>query len=228
MAETYAVSTIGTAMYVDRGEGWEEVREIKSTPEQGGSPSQLDATHLKNRVRVYKPGVRDPGTGQTVTANAMPWDAPGSNLALIDSLSETKSYPVRFDYPLLNTMVVYQAQLSGRIASSSVDSIQDLIIAITPTSEPTRLPLDSDFTVTYDANAPEGAEAAGEDVVDNLTYSAGSEATIKANTWTVEGYRFVGWNESSSGAGKLYAPDDTIPMTGNITLYAIWTPEGGI
>ena len=74
------------------------------------------------------------------------------------------------------------------------------------------------LSVTYDANGASG----GTVPVDDITYSPNRPATVFDNTgflWKA-GHRFDGWDFS----GSTYQADDTIIMTVNVTLSAIWVP----
>ena len=75
-------------------------------------------------------------------------------------------------------------------------------------------------TITYKANG-----GTGSDVVQNTTYNA--KPTIKANPFTRTGYTFAGWATSATGAVSDVYPANkatTKAITGNVTLYAVWTP----
>ena len=50
-----------------------------------------------------------------------------------------------------------------------------------------------------------------------------SDYAIKENMFTISNnYRFIGWNTLSDGSGTNYNSNDTITLTSNIKLYAIW------
>ncbi len=76
------------------------------------------------------------------------------------------------------------------------------------------------FSVTYLPNGGTG----------NYTDSnipSGTEYTVKNNTDVgIErtGYTFTGWNTEADGGGTEYQPGSKINVTGNVTLYAQWTP----
>jgi uncharacterized repeat protein (TIGR02543 family) len=70
------------------------------------------------------------------------------------------------------------------------------------------------YTVTYDSQ--------GGSAVANGTYATGSSITLPAAP-TRSGFTFAGWFAATTGGtalGTSYSP----PSTGNITLYAQWTP----
>ena len=76
------------------------------------------------------------------------------------------------------------------------------------------------YTVTYDANDGTGTTA-----VDETPYPANSRAEVQPG-FTRDGYTFKEWNTAADGTGTACAPGDTIPITGNVTLYAQWEPVG--
>ncbi len=45
---------------------------------------------------------------------------------------------------------------------------------------------------------------------------------LPANTFTSEGYEFIGWNTKADGTGNSYSNEQTITVTENLVLYAQW------
>ena len=76
------------------------------------------------------------------------------------------------------------------------------------------------FTVTFNPGAAEG-EAYTQSVV------SGKETKLDANTFTNEGYIFVGWATSDSGE-VVYADQAPVTLTADLALYAIWSKEYSI
>ncbi|MDY4172835.1 MAG: InlB B-repeat-containing protein [Evtepia sp.] len=74
------------------------------------------------------------------------------------------------------------------------------------------------FTVTYKANGAEGVTVP----TDNTAYQKDATVTVK-NGLTREDYTFNGWNTQADGKGTLYQPGATFTITGDTTLYAMWT-----
>ncbi len=82
-----------------------------------------------------------------------------------------------------------------------------------------------DYTVTYNANfgeAPETkADAENTAGVVDTTWNV----TVDANTFTREGYTFLGWNTDPNGNGTAYAAEDVLALTkdaNTAVLYAQW------
>ena len=73
----------------------------------------------------------------------------------------------------------------------------------------------SSYTVTY----TDGKNT----VTDMKRYASGAHADVQANSFAVpEGKVFLGWNTKADGTGTTYYPGSKIPVTDNLTLYAIW------
>ncbi|MCD7947999.1 MAG: InlB B-repeat-containing protein [Oscillospiraceae bacterium] len=76
------------------------------------------------------------------------------------------------------------------------------------------------YDVLYDANGGTG-------VFVDTGIPGGTAYTILSPEATVisrPGYVFTGWNTQPDGSGTMYQPGDTVTITGNLTLYAQWTP----
>ena len=73
-------------------------------------------------------------------------------------------------------------------------------------------------TVTFNAN--EGSGTMAPQVMDYNTATA-----LSKNTFVREGYTFQGWAKTSDGA-KLYNDEETVTLKKDITLYAVWSPNG--
>ncbi len=72
--------------------------------------------------------------------------------------------------------------------------------------------------VYYASNGANGT------VEDNTEYQSGATATVKsADALSLENCEFIGWNTKPDGSGTYYNEGETITMTGDITLYAIWS-----
>ena len=91
----------------------------------------------------------------------------------------------------------------------------------------TEKPATPTVTLTYDPNGGDGPDKEfTQDLVDGK-----AEFTVIENPFTrdeVNGitYSFTGWNTRADGTGTDYAPDSTITLTEDETLYAQWKAEG--
>ena len=70
-------------------------------------------------------------------------------------------------------------------------------------------------TLTYDANGGEGAPEVGKVAV-NTTY------TVPEAAPTLEGDTFLGWSKTPYNTIPDYKAGDTLSLTGDTTLYAVW------
>ncbi|MBO5812351.1 MAG: InlB B-repeat-containing protein [Bacteroidaceae bacterium] len=73
--------------------------------------------------------------------------------------------------------------------------------------------------VNFDANSGEGE-------MSSLEISS-ETATLPINTFTRDGYRFIGWNTQVDGTGTLYSDGQEVYVKENLTLYAQWLQSSG-
>ena len=72
------------------------------------------------------------------------------------------------------------------------------------------------YTITFSANGGEGS-------MEPQRFEVGVDTALNANTFTREGYKFIGWNTAADGSGATYADAGAIlELTGDMTLYAQW------
>ncbi len=79
------------------------------------------------------------------------------------------------------------------------------------------------YTVTYDANGGEGNVPQDEN-----EYLSGAQADVLFDAVpTKEGYVFLGWAKDETATQAAYTKDgvNTLNITGNVTLYAVWEKE---
>ena len=73
----------------------------------------------------------------------------------------------------------------------------------------------SSYIVTFDPNEGQGVMEPQQVPVDKKTGLVG-------NTFTREGYDFIGWNTQTDGNGTSYEDKATVTFTSDITLFAQW------
>ena len=80
------------------------------------------------------------------------------------------------------------------------------------------------FELTYDANGGSGAPAS----VYTDTSGTAKITPDDGGGMTNDSLTFVGWNTKADGSGTWYGPGlgNLITVTGNITLYAMWSGDG--
>ena len=71
------------------------------------------------------------------------------------------------------------------------------------------------FIVTFDPNEGLG-------VMEPQQVPVGKKSGLVGNTFTREGYDFIGWNTQADGKGDSYEDKATVTFSGDITLYAQW------
>ena len=114
----------------------------------------------------------------------------------------------------------------GNIISKLKDGQENPTVTVTSTYS-TEKPATPTVTLTYDPNGGDGPDKEfTQDLVDGK-----AEFTVIENPFTrdeVNGvtYSFTGWNTRADGTGTDYAPDSTITLTEDETLYAQWKAEG--
>ena len=69
------------------------------------------------------------------------------------------------------------------------------------------------YTLTYNANGGSGGPS---------SQTGGSTYTIPSTVPTRSGYAFMGWAKSSSATSAEYSAGNTITISSNTTLYAVW------
>jgi uncharacterized repeat protein (TIGR02543 family) len=78
------------------------------------------------------------------------------------------------------------------------------------------------YFVSFDANGGAG------ETMDPQTMNYDELVKLNANTYTYEGYKFVGWNTKADGTGVAYEDEATVKnlvAEGNVVLYAQWEEE---
>ena len=71
------------------------------------------------------------------------------------------------------------------------------------------------YNLSFDANGGEGTMAA-------QVFEAGVSQAIVSNTFTREGYDFIGWSSNADGSGTSYSDKQVISIANDLTLYAQW------
>ena len=72
------------------------------------------------------------------------------------------------------------------------------------------------YTVRYNANGGNGT-------MNNSTYQEGDFYTVRACSFTREGYSFAYWTLTPDGTGSHYYPGEEVDFGRDVTLYAFWT-----
>lgn len=86
-------------------------------------------------------------------------------------------------------------------------------IGIRPALRLSNIVTPSTYSLSYNANGGSGAPS---------TQSGSTSYTISSTVPTRSGYTFLGWSKSSSATTPEYYAGNTIILSGNTTLYAVW------
>ena len=189
--------------------------------------------------------------GNTLTLS---WDADSQTLTAsgkISGLASDTTYDVSVDAESTAALEAAGLYLQGGIQVSGGEDIdlanyyqltrnadgtvntnglidEDTVPTVTVTSTYGKeKPVAPTVTLTYDPNGGDGPDKEfTQDLVDGK-----AEFTVIENPFTrdeVNGvtYSFTGWNTRADGTGTDYAPDSTITLTEDETLYAQWKAEG--
>ena len=70
--------------------------------------------------------------------------------------------------------------------------------------------------VTFDANGGTG-------FMNNQIMTNNTPTALNANTYTREGYTFLGWSTNRNAQLQDYDDEELVTLTGNLNLYAIWS-----
>lgn len=74
------------------------------------------------------------------------------------------------------------------------------------------------YTVSFKANGGKGTMNA-------QVFTAGNEQTLNANKFTKNGYTFSGWAKESDASGVEYSDKQSMTVSQDTTLYAIWAKK---
>ena len=120
------------------------------------------------------------------------------------SLSSTK--PTRSGYTFLGWATSSSATSASYSAGASYSSNADLTLYAVWKKNTT-------YTLSYNANGGSGAPS---------SQTGSASYTIPSTEPTKTGYTFLGWATSSDAKTVDYIPGDTISISANKTLYAVW------
>lgn len=120
-----AYATIGTMLeYSDDGTTWQQLCKIKTFPELGGTPEQIETTDLEDEVQTNVLGVQQ--------LDEMEFEAnysPTSYKTVSDNAMKDLHYRVRLGKNGALGAVTWEGQHSVRIAEGEVNGAIGMIIA---------------------------------------------------------------------------------------------------
>ena len=108
--------------------------------------------------------------------------------------------------------------------STIIDGSSSPEFSITLPSEQFGLIVETSQLLVWIYYNPNGADG---EVIPSPPYSFGEEVTLRLNTFTRDGYEFLGWATSPNGE-VVYTDGTTVVMgNNNLQLYAVWQSTGG-
>lgn len=123
----------------------------------------------------------------------------------------SNTIPTRTGYVFLGWSTSSSATSASYVAGDTIYLISNVTLyAVWKTNT---------YTVTYNANGGSGAPS-------GQTVTGGTNLTISSTIPTRFPYTFWGWSTDSSAIYPDYAPGDSLTISGNTTLYAVWQSPG--
>lgn len=128
-----------------------------------------------------------------------------------DKIAEVDAATLSFDDSDLEAGTYYYGIRAYSISGSGITSsyifkpfsrAEEVVIAVA--------------NIKYMRNVSEGENPVKQECI------IGKAETVQDNTFTYEGFSFVGWNTKADKTGTNYAPGDSITITEDTTLYAVW------
>lgn len=154
---------------------------------------------VNNDNAVYVGRVTD--TSNLTNWGGIPWYT-GSTTGWIETTITSLSYEAGCSYSLIQDSV----------KTSQLDIIVEEAQLIVTTDA-------TEFTLSYDTQGGSTAPAS-----QTATGTTSASFTISSTVPTRDGYSFEGWATSAGGAVS-YQPSETITVTGDVTLYAVWSAQ---
>ena len=149
-----------------------------------------------------------------LTANpfSILWDESTSPDVSGDATAATLTFGVK-DAATAGDSAISVTYEAGNIYNYSMQNVSFETVDGTVTIAP------KTYTVSFNANG-------GEDSMSDQIFTDGEAQALTANAFTRSGYDFAGWNTAANGSGSSYTDGQSVTATGNMTLYAQWTPTG--
>ena len=161
--------------------------------------------------RVGTSGGTTPATRYAVSFNANG----GTGTMSTDSVTQGGNYTIKANTFTRtgHTFTGWRTAATGGTAYAAGAAINNVTANITLFAQwtPNR------YAITFNANGGTGTMTA-----DSVNH--GASYTIKANTFTRTGHTFTGWRTAASSGTSHAAGAQITNVTGNITLFAQWTP----
>lgn len=138
MATPKAYSTIGTVLkYATTSSGsFTQLCKIKSYPDLGGAPENLETTDLEDTMQTFVPGVQSLDQME-FTCNYNPTDY----AAVVNAIPSSGEifYQLEFGTSGTDGKFQWSGTHSVRVTGGDVNSVREMVITITPSSGITKV-----------------------------------------------------------------------------------------
>ena len=130
-AEKKAVSTIGTILETSTdGTAWEKLCKIKSYPQLGGAPDQLETTDMEDGSQTFEPGVQ--------SMDAMEFTA-NYTLAAYTAVNAKAGTALKYRLKMgkdgVDGVATWDGQHSVHINEGAVNAIREMTITVSPSTK---------------------------------------------------------------------------------------------
>ena len=130
-ATVKAVSTIGTILEVSEdGTTWSKLVKIKSYPQLGGAPDQLETTDLEDESQTFIPGVQSVDS-MDFTANY--------TLAAYTSVKAKEGKALKYRLKMgkdgVDGVATWEGQHSVYINEGEVNGVREMTVSVSPSTK---------------------------------------------------------------------------------------------
>lgn len=130
-AEKKAVSTIDTILETSAdGSTWEKLCKIKSYPQLGGAPDQLETTDMEDESQTFEPGVQ--------SMDAMEFTANytlAAYTAVKAKAGTALKYRLKMGKDGVDGVATWDGQHSVHINEGAVNAIREMTITVSPSTK---------------------------------------------------------------------------------------------
>lgn len=130
-AEVKAVSTIGTILEISEdGTAWSKLCKIKSYPQLGGAPDQLETTDMEDGSQTFIPGVQ--------SVDAMEFTA-NYTLTAYTAVKAKEGTALKYRLKMgkdgVDGVATWEGQHSVYINEGAVNAVREMTISVSPSTK---------------------------------------------------------------------------------------------
>lgn len=130
-AEVKAVSTIGTILEISEdGTAWSKLCKIKSYPQLGGAPDQLETTDMEDGSQTFIPGVQ--------SVDAMEFTA-NYTLTAYTAVKAKEGTALKYRLKMgkdgVDGVATWDGQHSVYINEGAVNAVREMTISVSPSTK---------------------------------------------------------------------------------------------